>query len=310
MRSILIIDDNLLILRYLTMALSPHLAVSSADGPMEALKQLSRELPDVILMDVQMPQLSGKDVSRLLRSNIGTTEIPLILMSGDSGKLKDYESFGAQAALEKPIEVQRLLSLVEELMRPLPQVNQRVTIGEGEHRVECKVVDRSPRECCLEGKGLSRWGTESRVRLHYDSCNRGFELEATVQQSLGNALVVSFSQAARALDRRRFLRLEVDLSVRYRTPGDHFRLARLVNLSGGGMRLRGVNPGLAVGNSLELQLILEQGKTLPLAGLVQWVEPVGEQLEAGIQFGHLDSPIQEQLALLIFRGAAHSVSAE
>ncbi|MGE5707918.1 MAG: response regulator [Bacteroidota bacterium] len=308
MRSILIIDDNQLILRYLTMALSPHLTVSSADGPMEALKQISRELPDVILMDVQMPHLSGKDVSRLLRSNLGTTEIPLILMSGDSSKLADYESFGAQAALEKPIEVQRLLQLVEQLLQPLPQVNQRVTIGED--RIECKVVDRSERECCLEGKGLSQWGPDSRIRLRYDSCNRGFELEAVVQQALGNALVVSFTQAARALERRRFLRLELDLSVRYRTPGDHFRLAHMVNLSGGGMKLRNVNPGLAVGNSLELQLILDQGKTLPLTGLVQWVSSREDQHEAGIQFGTLDPQVQEQLALLIFRGAAHSVSAE
>jgi len=73
--------------------------------------------PDVILMDVQLPNLSGLDATRQLRQNPATAGIPIIVvtsfaMSGDEQKAHEA---GATAYLAKPYSPRELLALIRKL---------------------------------------------------------------------------------------------------------------------------------------------------------------------------------------------------
>lgn len=74
---------------------------TAADGE-EALKAASDKLPDIILLDMMIPKISGPDVLRALKNNPATMDIPVIVVSSLSQKNEEkLVSEGAAAYLEK-----------------------------------------------------------------------------------------------------------------------------------------------------------------------------------------------------------------
>ncbi|MBO7633623.1 MAG: response regulator, partial [Lachnospiraceae bacterium] len=71
-----------------------------------AMKAVEAELPDIILMDITMPQMNGYEYCRLLKKDVKTRDIPVIFVSGLSApadRIKGYES-GAVDYITKPFE--------------------------------------------------------------------------------------------------------------------------------------------------------------------------------------------------------------
>jgi CheY-like chemotaxis protein len=87
MASILIVDDQADIRRVLTrlVRLAGHDAVDLPGGP-EALAHLARHIPDLILLDVMMPDVDGFDVLRSVRADPRTARVPVIMFSAVSGE--------------------------------------------------------------------------------------------------------------------------------------------------------------------------------------------------------------------------------
>ena len=118
-RTVLHIEDNEYnrkIVRQLLSRTSFRL-LEAVDGE-EGLKVAQRELPDLILMDVQLPKLSGLDATRLLRADPRTANIPLVVvtsfaLSGDEHKAK---TAGATAYLAKPYSPRELLAKIREIV--------------------------------------------------------------------------------------------------------------------------------------------------------------------------------------------------
>jgi two-component system, cell cycle response regulator DivK len=114
-RTVLHIEDNEYnrkIVRQLLSRTSFRL-LEAVDGE-EGLKVAQRELPDLILMDVQLPKLSGLDATRLLRADPRTANIPLVVvtsfaLSGDDRRAMDA---GASAYLAKPYSPRDLMALI------------------------------------------------------------------------------------------------------------------------------------------------------------------------------------------------------
>ncbi len=84
----------------------------------EGLRVAQRELPDLILMDVQLPKLSGLDATRLLRADPRTAQIPLVVvtsfaLSGDDRRAIDA---GASAYLAKPYSPRDLMALINRFL--------------------------------------------------------------------------------------------------------------------------------------------------------------------------------------------------
>ena len=91
--------------------------LEAMDGE-EGIAMAQRELPDLILMDVQLPKLSGLDATRQLRADPRTAHIPLVVvtsfaLSGDDARAMDA---GASAYLAKPYSPRDLLALIRKLL--------------------------------------------------------------------------------------------------------------------------------------------------------------------------------------------------
>ena len=114
-KKILIVEDNPQNMRLIEMALSAenYTLLEATDGE-EALKVAKKERPDLILMDIQLPKMSGLEVTRKLREIPEFSRTPIIAitayaMMGDEEKALDA---GCNAYLTKPIRVRELPNLI------------------------------------------------------------------------------------------------------------------------------------------------------------------------------------------------------
>lgn len=98
--SILVVDDEPVVRALLRVALEPtgSRLVEAADGS-EALEVAWRERPDVVLLDVGLPKLSGVDVCRALKTN---PDPPRVLLMTGNGSLEGVDACGADGLIEKP----------------------------------------------------------------------------------------------------------------------------------------------------------------------------------------------------------------
>lgn len=103
---VLIIDDTRLNIQALAHILKNDYTIKIAHGGGKALELVTQEpIPDLILLDVEMPEVSGYDVCRRLRENSDTFNIPIVFVTGkDSIKEEEYGlSLGAVDYITKPI---------------------------------------------------------------------------------------------------------------------------------------------------------------------------------------------------------------
>jgi two-component system cell cycle response regulator DivK len=118
-KSILYVEDNEFnrkIVRQLLAQTSYRLR-EAPDGE-SGVRAAQQELPDLILMDVQLPKMSGLDATRELRADPRTARVPIIIvtsyaLSGDEQKARDA---GATAYIAKPYSPRELLSKIREIV--------------------------------------------------------------------------------------------------------------------------------------------------------------------------------------------------
>jgi CheY-like chemotaxis protein len=93
--------------------------VEVANNGRLALKKISTNPPDLILLDVMMPEMNGFEVTRLIRQNLALPYIPILLISGYSGPTSgDSYDVGADGFISKPIDFDVLLNRVKEILPP------------------------------------------------------------------------------------------------------------------------------------------------------------------------------------------------
>jgi len=110
--------------------------VSTASDGAEAIAQAERLLPDLIVLDLELPQVSGFDVARHLRANPDTSEIPLIAATGysHSGQLDRARAAGFDQILIKPADPDALVEAIERLLtstKALPFQPSNLTVEHG-----------------------------------------------------------------------------------------------------------------------------------------------------------------------------------
>jgi DNA-binding response OmpR family regulator len=118
MARILIADDSRPIRMLLcrTLAIADHESLEAADGN-AALACLMRERPDVAILDVIMPGLSGIDVCLAARATPELADIGLIFLTGDATS-EIVRTAGADYVFAKPFSPHALLAAIAELTRP------------------------------------------------------------------------------------------------------------------------------------------------------------------------------------------------
>jgi len=122
---ILIVDDDPLNRQIVSRVLAKagYETDSAKDGP-EALAMIDRAIPDLVVLDVMMPGMSGFDVCRQLRQDLKTAPLLVILLTASSAVENRIEGFeaGADDFLAKPFHPAELVAHVQALLRRLPQL--------------------------------------------------------------------------------------------------------------------------------------------------------------------------------------------
>lgn len=114
-RKILIIEDQATMRRNvaLMLQLEGYTAITAANG-IEGIEAASREVPDLILCDVMMPEMDGHSVLRALRDSESLRNTPFIFLTarGGSQDVRDGLALGADDYLTKPVVREDLLAAV------------------------------------------------------------------------------------------------------------------------------------------------------------------------------------------------------
>ena len=122
---ILVVDDEPELLRALCVRLTAEgFACETASNGREALERLERELPDLIILDLLMPEVSGYEVCRRLKADQRTAQIPVIVLTAVPERTvkQTTEWLGASSVMHKPFDTTILLSTVRHLLKlPSPR---------------------------------------------------------------------------------------------------------------------------------------------------------------------------------------------
>ncbi len=125
MKKILLADDSITIQKVveLTFSDADYQVICVSNGA-QALKKVAEVRPNVVLLDVIMPEKNGYEVCEQLKRSPGTAGIPVLLLTGtfEPFDRKRAELAGADGHLTKPFESQVLVAKVEELIARTPMV--------------------------------------------------------------------------------------------------------------------------------------------------------------------------------------------
>ncbi len=121
--TILTVDDEDMILQIISDILSTkgYQVVTATNGK-EAIRKSKKCSPDLIIMDIMMPDLEGPEAAKLLKEDPATRNIPILFLSGivlkESGKTEQEINVGGEfySALAKPFDAEELLNTVHKLL--------------------------------------------------------------------------------------------------------------------------------------------------------------------------------------------------
>ena len=126
---ILVVEDDHEIRNYLRQELSSEFHVAESMNGREALKQIFKVQPDLVISDVMMPEMDGMTLCRKIKQNINLNSIPVILLTARAREADNVEGLGAgaDAYITKPFSVDILRGTVKNLIQNREQL--RNTFG-------------------------------------------------------------------------------------------------------------------------------------------------------------------------------------
>lgn len=154
MPTVLIADDSPTLRRIVTTVLerAGFTVLSVCDG-VEAVQAALREQPDAVVLDVQMPRLSGYAASRLIKEDWRTADIPVILLTSLEAQSNRYwgNQTGADRYLTKSFEPAELIAAVRELLPAAPRAHARSVLVDDDEVLTrvCDLLERKLFEASL-----------------------------------------------------------------------------------------------------------------------------------------------------------------
>jgi two-component system phosphate regulon response regulator PhoB len=117
-KHILVVEDYPLMGALLMDLLKRYDHASYARSGNEAIKEIKQKPPDIVLLDLSLPDMSGLEVARKLRNNQRTKSIPILAMSGSQIEKKECLEAGCNDFILKPFDTSQLLARLAGLVRP------------------------------------------------------------------------------------------------------------------------------------------------------------------------------------------------
>jgi len=163
-KTILVVDDEPRIVEAVSMNLELEgCQVSSASNGQEALKKITEVLPDLVILDVMMPDMDGFEVLKRIREVSNVPVIMLTVKGGETDKVRGLD-LGADDYVTKPFSPRELVSRVKAVLRrtampgPVPKTEIRVDSNLS--------IDFGLRKVIVRGKEVHLRPTEYRLLYH------------------------------------------------------------------------------------------------------------------------------------------------
>lgn len=162
--TILVVDDERRMIDFIRMNLElERFRVLEASNGIEALDMVRRNILDLIILDVMMPQLDGFEMLRMLREFSSVPVIMLTAKGEEDDKVKGLE-LGADDYVTKPFGARELMSRVKAVLRRTQTLAEP---GEAIVRVDNRLsVDFNKREAIVNGEPVKLRPTEYRLLYH------------------------------------------------------------------------------------------------------------------------------------------------
>ena len=172
---ILLVDDEPALRELLRVTLeSADITVEEAGSALEAEARLRRRPPDVIVLDLRMPGMSGIELCRRLKAEERTKKIPIVVLSGaEPEETRAAQRAGAAVVIRKPFSPLDLLSIVEQMSGRTP----------------VRPKQRRPRK-----------GEEEELLLYARDLRHLFEIERSQRQLLKESYLETVTALATALE--------------------------------------------------------------------------------------------------------------
>jgi len=115
---VLLVEDNADLRQLYTFFLAGRgFEVRQAEDGQEALAEIQKQRPDVLLTDIAMPQMNGVELIQRLRSDAEFADLPVVAMTAyGEGGLTEAWAAGADETIAKPMEAQDLLTVLIKVM--------------------------------------------------------------------------------------------------------------------------------------------------------------------------------------------------
>lgn len=140
---ILIVDDQAMMLKLMAHPLEQEgFSVITAMTGGEALQKIQTEQPDLVILDIMLPDTNGIDVCRRIRQVLHLADLPIIILSGQtelSAKIQGLEA-GADEYVTKPVDPKEMAVRVKSLLSRTQRLRQVVVTPTGQRSRQGKVV--------------------------------------------------------------------------------------------------------------------------------------------------------------------------
>jgi DNA-binding response OmpR family regulator len=203
-KTIVIIEDEFDIREFLTYNLSKEgYAVSAHANPLEALQEIKKHPPDLLLTDWLMPEMDGLDVCKALKMNPATSHIPIIMITCKSEETDVVTALeiGADDYLIKPFRVKELLVRMKKYIKrnenttgaPGYKSSEDLTTGDvAKIKIKGLVIDKENYTVTLDGQKLSLTFSEFRLlELLASRPGKVFSRNQIIENGFGNDYYVT-----------------------------------------------------------------------------------------------------------------------
>lgn len=140
---ILLVDDQAMMLKLMSHSLEQEgYTIITAMTGVEAVQKIQSEQPDLVILDLLLPDTSGIDVTRRIRQVLHLTDLPIIILSGQtelSAKIQGLEA-GADEYVTKPVDPKEMAVRVKSLLARTQRLRQVVVTPGGQRSRQGKLV--------------------------------------------------------------------------------------------------------------------------------------------------------------------------
>ena len=142
--TLMIVEDNLEILNYLTENLSLEYDIITANQGQEALEIIEKDIPDIIITDIMMPVMDGKELTEHLKDSLDTSHIPIIMLTAKSSMEEQIEGVdsGAEAYILKPFNMSYVRAVIGNLIKQRSIIHDRYIKNKENGFTELKITSK------------------------------------------------------------------------------------------------------------------------------------------------------------------------